>query len=68
MTDDNKSFAFPCTGEGYGSSHYTQKGMTLRDYFAGQAMAVVRNSNSPAEHAFFSYELADAMLSARASA
>jgi hypothetical protein len=31
--------AFPCTGEGFGSELYTQKGMTLRDYFAGQALA-----------------------------
>ena len=39
--------------------------IALRDWFAGQALAVIRNSNSPDEHAFFAYELADAMLRAR---
>lgn len=29
--------AFPCTGEGFQSEQYTQKGMTLRDYFAVHA-------------------------------
>ena len=77
MTDDNKSFAFPCTGEGYNSSHYTQKGMTLRDYFAGQALIGIVASgsfrdltdsgdDSPHETiASYAYGYADAMLSER---
>jgi hypothetical protein len=40
MTIENPA-AFPMTGEGFGSAHYAtwQGGMTLRDYFAGQALA-----------------------------
>jgi len=77
MTDDNKSFAFPCTGENYNRAHYTQKGMTLRDYFAGQALIGIVASgsfqdltdsgdDSPRETiATYAYEYADAMLSER---
>ena len=54
-----------------------RNGMTLRDYFAGQAMisliSIHTNENSASEHYDFEYEcvateayaLADAMLSAR---
>jgi hypothetical protein len=31
--------AFPMTGEGCHNPLYSQPGMTLRDYFAGQALA-----------------------------
>jgi hypothetical protein len=73
MTDDNESFAFPCTGEGYGSPHYTQKGMTLRDYFAGQALAggLIAHHGYPLqtdEVTSDAYAIADAMLAERASA
>jgi hypothetical protein len=44
---------------------YVERGMTLRDYFAGQALAQVKNTDSPQELAFWCYEVADAMLTAR---
>lgn len=31
--------AFPRVGEGVGNPHYDAPGMSLRDYFAGQALA-----------------------------
>jgi len=41
-------------------------GMTLRDYFAGQALAGMLNmSFNPEHHARLSYQFADAMLLAR---
>lgn len=71
--------AFPCTGEGFGNSLYTQHGMSLRDWFAGQclggvmAQATGMGSLSVAERAGIwagcaglVYEMADAMLAARA--
>lgn len=70
--------AFPCTGEGFGSELYTQKGMTLRDYFAGQALATVLLGNHydengyalsadmrPKAYAQDAYQIADAMLAER---
>lgn len=64
--------------EDVGSQHYTVEGMTLRDYFAGKALAgignwvhlVPREDNlSPAEiverRAHWSYAQADAMIAAR---
>jgi hypothetical protein len=43
-------------------------GMTLRDYFAGQVVAVIlkRHPGEPARVATTAYEFADAMLAARA--
>lgn len=45
-------------------------GMTLRDYFAGQALAggisnLGLEDNSPKDVAIWSYEYADAMIAAR---
>ncbi|QDP53735.1 MAG: hypothetical protein GOVbin7759_22 [Prokaryotic dsDNA virus sp.] len=55
--------AFPFAAEyGHPAAH---GGMTLRDWFAGQAIPVVKGSGSPREHAFWAYEMADAMLAAR---
>jgi hypothetical protein len=44
--------------------------MTLRDYFAGQAMVAYTDDNAMSENdvARFSYALADAMLKERAKA
>ena len=75
MMDENPS-AFPMTGEGFGDDHYRtwQRGMTLRDWFAGQALAatialsldVVHTAPSPMPMAArLAYEAADAMLAAR---
>jgi hypothetical protein len=49
--------------------HYSQDGMTLRDYFAAKAMAAMIGSGDYARSddqlAKFSYEMANAMLEAR---
>lgn len=42
-----------------------QDGMTLRDYFAGQAMQTYRDAMPLNEIADYSYGIADAMLEAR---
>jgi hypothetical protein len=76
---DNPS-AFPSEGEGHGNPRYHSPGMTLRDWFAGQAVAgrMANPSGSPAmEHADAlgiaeivaeeCYLIADAMLAARAT-
>jgi hypothetical protein len=57
--------AFPTETVEYGSGNfkYGKKGMSLRDYFAGQAMiSMVGHSISIAKEA---YQVADAMLEAR---
>ena len=76
MTDapDNPA-AFPRTGEGLGNPMYDAPGMTLRDWFAGQALAgfsaaVGRAYGRVGETAAQadargSYERADAMIAAR---
>jgi len=58
--------AFPRTIQQWNGHLTAREGMTLRDWFAGQALAVIGNSSCPSEHAFFAYELADAMLAERA--
>lgn len=70
MSAPENPAAFPCTGEGFLSDLYTQKGMTLRDWFAGQYVsgihaggATFRDGQNVAEEA---YSVADAMLAERA--
>jgi hypothetical protein len=71
-TKDNGGTAFPgptFTMAGYPNGH--SMGMTLRDWFAGQALAgLVRSEQTEgfpawAGHALDAYALADAMLEAR---
>jgi hypothetical protein len=67
--------AFPRIGEGLGNPYYDVPGMSLRDYFAGQALITAMCSdNSRTERearecarqmARRCYEIADAMLKAR---
>ena len=68
--------AFPSEGEGHGNPKYHSPGMTLRDWFAGQALAgITANSYTPwtpdaadisdETLAKSAYDLADAMLAAR---
>lgn len=69
--------AFPCTGEGHGNPSYWTPGMSLRDWFAGQALAGILKVPNPAEPsesaylghgelaAFDAYTIADAMLAER---
>jgi hypothetical protein len=72
--------AFPMTGEGFSSPQYSQYGMTLRDYFAGQALAGGTSGMTgladftPGEiaeearlMAMACYMLADALLAARST-
>jgi len=61
--------AFPMTGEECHNLRYSQPGMTLRDYFAGQALAGALADPTcdlaPIELAKIAYREADAMLAAR---
>lgn len=68
---DNGGAAYPAMFEGgnnNGETPYFEKGMTLRDYFAGQAMQAVisTGADNTVEHiATVSYMAADAMIAAR---
>jgi len=56
--------AFPIVQEGMNVNG--GPGMTLRDYFAGQAMrAIINDDTSPTTAANWSYQYADAMLKGR---
>lgn len=68
--------AFPdCRWDNEMAQEYYHNGMSLRDYFAGQAMIGIIFSQNPIcdlygeawqkAHAKLSYELADAMIKAR---
>lgn len=63
--------AFPRLGEGFGHPAYDEPGMTLRDYFAGQALvggmsaADGHNFATATDAARQAYEIADAMLTER---
>ena len=54
---------FESYGGGAGQ-HVMTGGMTLRDYFAGQALASI-TSGTPNFRAVYSYEIADEMLKER---
>lgn len=74
MTKDNGGPAFPTDGFKYDSREVpNREGMTLRDYFAGQAlMGLVAfdrpntEGNKPEHFSRWSYAIADAMLAERA--
>jgi hypothetical protein len=60
--------AFPSVGEGFGNPSYSAPGMTLRDWFAGQALQGLLASTKTSDGlaiAKDAYILADAMLEAR---
>jgi len=64
--------AFPSLGEGHGNPAYHSPGMSLRDWFAGQALAGLmagidkfKEMDVAEAAASFSYLVADAMLKAR---
>lgn len=63
MTKNNGGFAFP---RPEGEHEYGQSGMTLRDYFAAQAIQNVQwNPLDTRLSAKRCYEIADAMLAER---
>lgn len=67
-TKDDGGPAFPNVPDGAGDKWADwDKGMTLRDYFACQAMPVIYGQTSKgfAHISKLAYELADAMLAAR---
>lgn len=65
IEDGGPAFPVPDEGQGWGAA-----GMTLRDWFAGQALAgMLADPNvpgKPRQTSEAAYELADAMLAARA--
>lgn len=72
MTNTENPPAFPRTGEGFGNPLYDTPGMSLRDWFAGQALAgMVAGSVgleiTTEQFGEQTYRLADAMLAARTS-
>lgn len=72
---DDGGQAFPSEGEGHGNPHYHSPGMSLRDWFAGQALAGHLASLAPGswgndkalalDAAAGAYLVADAMLAQR---
>jgi len=70
---DNSVQAFPslvATVKGGLTSEHSEYGMTLRDYFAGQALPTINPDSFPTmckpQHiAFYAYEIADAMIKQR---
>ena len=69
MTINDGGPAFPSVGEGFGNPSYSAPGMTLRDWFAGQALAGLiadqSRDGSADDRARYAYAYADAMLKAR---
>ncbi len=74
MTPADGGAAFPATIRNYDDSlsGFAQPGMSLRDYFAGQALIGLLAStveqelcDEPRDYAITAYSFADAMLSAR---
>ena len=74
MTINDGGPAFPSVGEGFGNPSYSAPGMTLRDWFAGQALqGLIASRCGPANGgsvtdswvAENAYIVADAMLVAR---
>lgn len=60
--------AFPRVIQRWNETFNPQPGMSLRDWFAGQAIRARWNSGEPMsaeDAAHFAYQLADAMLAAR---
>jgi hypothetical protein len=70
MAKDDGGSAFPINERNSDGGHfYSNLGMTLRDYFAGQALVGLIGTgggNYTAERARFAYEQADAMIAERA--
>lgn len=72
IDDGDGAFPYAPTGTDWQGQPYPHAGMSLRDWFAGQAIMgisvsdrFVRDADSNAAQARWAYELADAMIAAR---
>lgn len=70
MRDENMpAFPVPCDSEGNSGRTHEQglSGMSLRDYFAGQALSgmVIDQKRFPSQYAHLAYQVADEMLRQR---
>jgi hypothetical protein len=63
--DGGRAFPVPENMGAYGASQINEQGMSLRDWFAGQALAHTPRDGQPSERAAWAYALADAMLAER---
>lgn len=66
IEDGGPAFARSAAEHGHGG-HYEQDGMSLRDWFAGQALAnqYAQHEGDPNKVAEWAYHIADAMIAAR---
>lgn len=68
MNKETGGPAFPTQNEHQtGNQTWHFEGMTMRDYFAGQALIACRNHSNEKWLAERAYKIADAMLKARES-
>ena len=70
MTEQPKDGGAAVPGPVFTPGHYSQEGMSLRDWFAGQALAGYFGSpttqhRNATDCASYIYEMADAMIAAR---
>ena len=74
INDGGPAFPRPGISSNWGEGHFAHTGMTLRDYFAGQALTNVDvripmsdddDTPSPRAIAIYMYVIAEAMLAAR---
>lgn len=69
MSAQDGGAAFPMLGNvGHNSDWMIEHGMSLRDWFAGQALQRLIGYGDPDNTAWEAYRHADAMLAARAAA
>lgn len=62
---DNGGPAFPRTVQAWNGNLTAHDGMTLRDWFAGQALVGLSHDVAISKAGVIAYEYADAMLAAR---
>lgn len=71
MSNNDGGTAFPFAPTDHSNANYLAEGMSLRDWFAGQALAGIMaaddHTGEPHHIALVCYGIADAMLAARNS-